>query len=567
MIHANSQRRNRRLHLVSALLLVLAMLLVACGDSTATPAPATTASSQTTAASAASTVASASTTAASASTTVASAATTAAANQAQVKKGGSLKYGLSSDPSGLDPQIHTGAAPAIIKTLVYDTLTRLATDGKPQPWLATSWESADPKTYTFKLRSGVKWHDGSAFSADDVKFSFERIADKQIGATRYPDFSNIASTEVVDPQTVKITLKQPDASFLTVLADVTSSIVSKKFVEAGNDLKTKMMGTGAFTFASRETGVKIELKKSSNFWLEGQPYLDAISFIMYPDDRARLSALQSNAVDFIDYVPWRSYDEINNSGNLAVYSKPATTSALYFNTTKAPFDNPKVRQAVAMAIDPAAIAKAVFFGKAAPVTQGFLVPGTSYAEGQTMPYKFDVEKAKALLTESGYKGEEITLVTTSTYDFLQQTAEIIQSELAAIGMKAKIDSVDFTIFGQKFNKQEFNILTSSFGIAIPDPNYMTQLFAKGSLYSNRTGYVDPKFDELLTKGRSTLVEADRAGTYRELNQLALTQLPIVPIVLREEGEAGAKYVKGYVRYGAGTSGETNRSLLTTWLDK
>ncbi len=288
---------------------------------------------------------------------------------------------------------------------------------------------------------------------------------------------------------------------------------------------------------------------------------------MYPDDRARLSALQSGAVDFADYIPWRSYDELANGGTFSVYSKPATTSAVFFNTTKAPFDNVKLRQAVAAAIDPAAIAKAVFFGKAVPLTYGFLVPGTSYAEGQTMPYKFDVAKAKALVAEAGYNGQEIELVTTSTYDFLQQTAEIVQSELTAIGLKVKITSVDFTVFGQKFNAKEFNMLTSSFSAAIPDPNYMNQLFAKSSLYQNRTGYNDTKIDELLSKGRSTATEADRLATYRELNQLALTQLPIVPLVLREEGEAGAKYVKNYVRFGSGIAGETNRSLLTVWMDK
>lgn len=587
-----------KLPVVSALLLVVTLLLAACGDATST-APAATTAAQTTAATgattAAATTAAAVTTAAGITTPAATAAagattaaggattgaTTAAAGTGAVnpgigveptvapagKTGGVLKYGLSSDPSGLDPQIHTGAAPAIIKTLVYDTLLRLAADGKPLPWLATSWESPDPKNYTFKLRSGVKWHDGTDFTADDVKFSFERIGKKETGATRFPDFSNIESVTAADPLTVKVTLKQPDASFLAVLADVTSSIVSKKFVEGGGDLKTKMMGTGAFSFVTRESGVKIDLKKNANFWIKGQPYLDGISFIMYPDDRARLSALQSGAVDFADYIPWRSYDELANSSTFSVYSKPATTSAIYFNTTKPPFDNVKLRQAVAEAVDPAAIAKAVFFGKAVPLTAGFLVPGTTYAEGQTMPYKFDVAKAKALVAESGYNGQEIELVTTSTYDFLQQTAEIVQSELTAIGLKIKINSVDFTVFGQKFNGKQFNMLTSSFGAPIPDPNYLNQLFAKGSLYQNRTGFSDPKIDELLSKGRSTLVEADRLSAYRELNQYALTQLPIIPLVLREEGEAGAKYVKNYVRYGSGIAGETNRSLLTVWLDK
>jgi peptide/nickel transport system substrate-binding protein len=586
LLHPNSS--SRKLPLVSALLLIVPMLLAACGDATPTTVPAAaTAAGTTAAATSAATTAAAVTTAAgittpaaSATTAAAGTATTAAAAGASNpgagveppvvpagKMGGIMKYGLSSDPSGLDPQLHTGAAPAIIKTLVYDTLTHVAPDGKPLPWLATGWESADPQNYTFKLRSGVKWHDGTDFTADDVKFSYERIGKKETGATRFPDFSNIDTITVVDPLTVKIVLKKPDASFLTVIADVTSSIVSKKFVEAGNDLKTKMMGTGAFTFAARENGVKIDLKKNPNFWLKGQPYLDGISFIMYPDDRARLSALQSGAVDFADYIPWRSYDELAGSSNFAVYSKPATTSALYFNTTKPPFDNVKLRQAVSYAIDPAAIAKAVFFGKAVPASQGFLISGTKYAEGQTTPYKFDVAKAKAMVAESGYTGQEITLVTTSTYDFLQQTAEIIQNELTAIGLKVKLDSVDFTVFGTKFNGKDFNLLTSSFSAAIPDPNYMTSLFAKGSLYGNRTGFVDQKIDDLLTKGRSTLVEADRLATYQELNQLVLNELPILPLVNREEGEAGAKYVKNYVRYGTGVYVETNRSLLTVWMEK
>lgn len=581
MFHPNSS--SRKLPIVSALLLIVPMLLAACGDATPTTVPAAATAAATTAAA---TTAVAVTTAAgitTAAATTAAGATTAAASTGATsanpgmgveppvvpagKTGGILKYGLSSDPSGLDPQLHTGAAPAIIKTLVYDTLTRLAPDGKPLPWLATGWESADPQNYTFKLRSGVKWQDGSDFTADDVKFSFERIGKKETGATRFPDFSNIEAITVVDPLTVKVVLKKPDASFLTVIADVTSSIVSKKFVEAGNDLKTKMMGTGAFSFATRESGVKIDLKKNPNFWLKGQPYLDGISFIMYPDDRARISALQSGAVDFADYIPWRSYNELNNSGTFAVYSKPATTSAVYFNTTKPPFDNVKLRQAVSYAIDPAAIAKAVFFGNAVPASAGFLVPGTTYAEGQTTPYKFDVAKAKALVAESGYTGQEITMVTTSTYDFLQQSAEIIQGQLNAIGLKVKLDSVDFTVFTTKFNGKDFNLLTSSFSAAIPDPNYMTSLFAKGSLYANRTGFVDPKIDELLTKGRSTGTEADRLGTYRDLNQLVLNEMPILPLVLREEGEAGAKYVKNYVRYGTGVYVETNRSLLTVWMEK
>ena len=134
-------------------------------------------------------------------------------------------------------------------------------------------------------------------------------------------------------------------------------------------------------------------------------------------------------------------------------------------------------------------------------------------------------------------------------------------------MKVKLDSVDFATFGQKFNKGEFDILTSSFGLDQPDPNFLTQLFAKGSLYSNRTGYVDAKLDELLLKGRATSVQADRVPIYRELNQYALQQLPLVPLVLRQEGEASQSYVKGFQDYGAGMTSFTNGTLRFTWLNK
>ncbi|MBI5303866.1 MAG: hypothetical protein HY868_17145 [Chloroflexi bacterium] len=527
--------------LVLLVALLLAFLLAACSTPAAQPSNATPATSG-------------------------AAPTTSAASSAP-KKGGIIKYGLSVDPAGLDPHIHNGAAPAFIKTMVYDTLTRYDETGKIIPGLAVSWQVPDNKTYVFTLRDGVKWHDGSPFSADDVKYTFDRILDKKNGATRQADLGMISKVEVVDPKTVKLTLSDSNASLLSVLGRETVSIVSKKFAESSGDVNVTMMGTGPFKYTNREKGVRIELRRNPDYWEADKIYLDGIDFIMYPDDRARVSAMQSGAVDIIDYVPWRNFDELENTAAFKMYATPTIISALYMNTRKPPFDNAKVRQAVASAVDPNAIAKAVFFGRASPTTGGFLPVG-SYSEGQSLPYKFDVAQAKKLLAEGGYKeGTEFIIVTTSTYSFLQQTAELVQQQLVAIGMKPKIESVDFTVFGQKFNKGEFDILTSSFQIDQPDPNYMTQLFAKGSLYSNRTGYVDAKYDDLLLKGRATLTESERISIYRELNQYALQQLSIIPIVARAEGEAAATYVKGYRRLGPGLVSNNNAALRYVWLDK
>jgi len=483
------------------------------------------------------------------------------------KKGGIIKYGLSSDPAGLDPHIHNGAAPAFIKTMVYDTLTRYDDTGKVIPGLAASWQVPDDKTYIFTLREGVKWHDGSPFTADDVKYTLDRILDKKTGATRQADLGMISKVEVVDPKTVKLALSDANASLLAVLGRETVSILSKKFGEGGGDINVTMMGTGPFKYGNREKGVRLEVRRNADYWEADKIYLDGIDFIMYPDDRARVSALQSGAVDMIDYVPWRNFDELENTSTFKLYSTPTIVSALYMNTRKAPFDNVKARQAVASAVDPNAIAKAVFFGRAVSTTGGFLPVG-AYSDGQTLPYKFDPAQAKKLLAEGGYKeGTEFVIVTTSTYSFLQQTAELVQQQLVAIGMKPKIESVDFTVFGQKFNKGEFDILTSSFSIDQPDPNYMTQLFAKGSLYGNRTGYVDAKYDDLLLKGRATLDQEKRIPIYRELNQYALQQLSIIPVVARAEGEAAATYVKGYRRLGPGLISNNNAALRYVWLDK
>lgn len=488
------------------------------------------------------------------------------ANTTQIKKGGVLKWGLSTDPTHLDPHIHNGAAPAIVKNMLYDTLTRYNDNRTTAPGLAVSWDNPDPKTYTFKLRDGVKFHDGSPLTGDDVKFSIERILDKKTGATRNADLAMVSKVEVIDPLTVKFTLSEPNTGLLSVLARETTAILSKKWVEAGNDPQTKPNGTGAFKFVSWEKGVKITVAKFADYWEKDKPYLDGIDFLPYPDDRARLSALQSGAVDAIDYVPWRNYEEVISNKSLTMFSNPQTISALYLNTKKAPFDNVKIRQAVAMAVDQNAIVKAVFFGNAVPANSGFLPPG-AYGDGQTLPFKFDPDGAKKLLADAGYNGQEITIVTAFDYSFLQQTAELTQAALQAIGMKVKLDSVDFATFGQKFNKGEFDILTSSFGLDQPDPNFLTQVLAKGSLYSNRTGYVDPKFDDLLLKGRSATTEADRVPIYRELNQYALQQLPLIPLVLRQEGEASQNYVKGFQDYGAGMTSYTNGTLRFTWMNK
>jgi len=572
---------SRRTLLVSTTLTAATAILAACGskgsDSATDVARSTPAASVPTAAATAATGAppmSPTTPASAPVTGMAGATIVASPTVAPVgmpKRGGTLMYGLSADPPNLDPQVSKGAAAQTVKELVYNTLLRYWRGGKLQPDLAESYDQPDPQTVRFKLRSGVSFHDGTPLTADDVKFSFDRILDPKTGADRRVVFNTIEKVTVDDPLTVRFSLKQPDGAFLVNIALPTAAILSKKFLEAGNNLDKTMMGTGPFKFISREPGVKLILERNPSYFHSGLPYLDRITFVPYPDDNTRVNAIRGGDVAMIDYVPWKDMDAIIKSTNLTLTS--ASESAymcLIYNTKQKPFDDPKVRRAFSYAIDRQNIVDTVFFGRGSTITGG-LLPSNSpgYEASLKNTYTYDPDRAKSLLKDAGYDFKSLPalkLMSTSTYSFHQGTSEVSQAELKRTGINTDLDLVEWATAIERGNKGDFQYRVHGLALDTVDPDSLTTYFRTGSSYGQATGFSDPDIDKLLGQGRAETDAGKRKDLYVQVEKRLIDLQPFTYLAWREQGEAVSKRLKGYEHFPGGLFAISALTLEEAYLE-
>jgi peptide/nickel transport system substrate-binding protein len=501
---------------------------------------------------------------------VTQAAPAAAGAAGQPKTGGTLRYGMVNDPSTMDPHKFSGAAADVLYGMVYNSLVQYKPDwGGVDGDLAESWDIKDNLSYTFKLRQGVKFHDGSPMTADDVKFSFDRIMDPQTGAYVRPLIApTLDRIEVVDPQTVRITVKQVNAAFLSALALPSAAIVSKKFVEGGGDLNKTMMGTGPFKFDSRQPNVEIKLVKNPDYFEKGKPYLDAITVLPLPDDTARSTALRNGSVDFIDFVPWKDISAIASNPGFKVYSDTESSGLFMFmKMTVPPLDKPEVRQALNYAVDREAVVKATFFGRGALMNDIFM-PKTHWAYVKDLPggYSYDPAKAKSLLAQAGYpNGFKINMLSTHEVAMHKSGAEIVQANLRDVGIEANLELIDFATDVKRQSAGEYELLMWGGGPLYGEVDFLSAYFRSGSTFPKNTGYSNPQLDKLLDDARMTLDQNQRKGLYRQAFDIILKDAPWIPLAYREQGEAAASNVKGYERVlGSNWNG---RRIAMTWIDK
>jgi peptide/nickel transport system substrate-binding protein len=324
----------------------------------------------------------------------------------------SLVVGMAVEPPGLDPTI---AAPVAIREVtwvnLYEGLVRIDRAGKVQPLLAKSWEvSPDGLTYTFRLQSGVKFHDGSAFDSADVKFAFDRARDPKSTNAQKQIFAPIDAIETPDPQTVVIRLKQPSGNFLYYLGWGDAVIVAPETAEAN---KSNPVGTGPFKFKAWNRGDRVELVKNPDYWNKDRIKLDSVTFRFINDPQAQVAAVRAGDVDaFPNIGAPELFAELKKDARFtAVAGNTEGEIVAGMNNTKKPFDDPRVRRALMHAVDRKALVEGAYSGFGQPIG-GHFSPNHPAFQDQTKVLPFDQARAKALLKEAGYgNGLSITMKT------------------------------------------------------------------------------------------------------------------------------------------------------------
>jgi peptide/nickel transport system substrate-binding protein len=353
-----------------------------------------------------------------------------------------LTIGIQLEPTSLDPT--TGGAAAAIRTVtdlnIYEGLTQIDKDGAVQPRLAKSWDiSDDGLTYTFHLNEGVKYHDGTDFDAEDVKWTLDRDRGPDSTSAQKQLFAAIASVDVIDPATVKVTLSQPHGDFLYDMAWADAVIVGS---ESAANNQTNPIGTGPYTFKDWVQGDHIDLVRNENYW-GPKPPLAAATFKFISDPTAATSALLAGDVDVFSGFPAPELLEqfkANPDFQVLVGSTQGET-IMAMNNKHPPLDNVKVREAIAHAIDRQAIIDGSQYGYGTPIGS-FFPPGDPAYVDLTDLSNFDPEKSKQLLAEAGVKDLTLTFkVPPAAY--ARAAAPIIQQQLAAVGITVNVVNVEW----------------------------------------------------------------------------------------------------------------------------
>jgi len=422
-----------------------------------------------------------------------------------------LVLGMPLEPPHLDPT--AGAAAAIDEVLyanVFEGLTRIGARGEVLPALAESWTvSDDGKVYTFKLRSSVKFHDGTDFNADDVKFSLDRArADDSTNAQKAL-FAAIDTVEAVDPATVKVTLKTPQGAFLYNMGWGDAVIVAP---ESATTNKEKPVGTGPFRFDNWAKGSSITIVRADGYW--GEPAaLDKAEFRIIPDAAAAVPALLSGDVQALpNFQLGDALPQVQSDPRFkVVIGSTEGETILAINNKKPPFDNLKVRQAIAHTIDRKAIIDGASGGLGTPIGSHFSPANDAYVD-LTGTYPYDPAKAKELLKEAGLESGFKTTLKLPPVGYARDGGQIIASELRNIGIEAEIIPVEWADWlKQVFTEKDYDLSI----VSHTEPNDI-DIYSRKDYYFN---YDNPAFDKVIEELNLTSDEARRKELYGQAQKI------------------------------------------------
>jgi peptide/nickel transport system substrate-binding protein len=458
---------------------------------------------------------------------------------AQARKG-VINVLVQPEPPGLMMGLVQNGPTQLIAGNIYEGLLRYDEKLVPQPQLATSWTvSPDSKVYTFKLKPGVKWHDGKPFTAADVVFSVDVFLRKTHARLR-SSLQAVKSVKALDPLTVEFQLNYAFGPFLGIFENGTMPMVPRHIYEgtdfATNPANATPIGTGPLKFKEWVKGSYIQLVANEQYHTPGVPGVESVYFHVIPDAAARAAAFESGKVDVVPGGAVEFFDvaRLAKLPGVEVTTKGweffAPHSWLWINNRKAPMDNVKFRQAVWTAIDRDAMTKIAWHGYAKPATGPFNSHIKFHSDDVTR-YPRDLAKAKKLLAESGYKGETLRLLPLPYGESWLRQAEIVRQNLTQAGVKIEMLATDVAGWNQRMNEWDFD-LGFTYVYQYGDPalgvgrNYTSTNIAKGSPFNNVAGYVNPKVDELFEAGAREADPEKRKSIYLQVQKLLVEEVPV-----------------------------------------
>ncbi len=439
----------------------------------------------------------------------------------------------------------------------YEGLYGFDKDMKMTPVLATGYEvSKDGLTYTFKLRSGIKFHDGTPFNAEAVKANFDRVTNPDNKLKRYNLYKNIAKTEAVNDLTVKFTLKEPFAPFVNSLTHPSGVIISPTALKKyGKDIAQNPVGTGPFKFVEWKPSDYMKVAKFDGYWQKGLPKVDSITWRPVPDNNTRTSMMQTGEAQFAFSVPPEAVETLKKNANLDVVVAPSIIARyISMNVQQKPFDNPKVREALNYAINKEALAKVAFAGNAVP-SEGVLPPGVQFAT-KLGPWPYDPAKAKALLKEAGYpNGFESTLWSAYNHSTAQKVIQFAQQQLAQVGVKVTVRALEA---GQRVAEVEsaqdpakapVRMYYVGWSSSTGEADWaMRPLLAGESMPPrgfNTAYYNNPDVNAAIAKALVTTDEAERGKIYADAQQRIWKDAPWIFLNTEQLVSAKSKKLSGF----------------------
>jgi peptide/nickel transport system substrate-binding protein len=441
--------------------------------------------------------------------------------------GGTLKVALTGDPDVLDPTHANLYTSWQILDDIFNKLVDLDVNGNIIPELATSWVQKSPTMWVFNLVPNATFHNGVPFTANDVKFTFDRILAPATHNNYTGNFNEIDGVEVLSPHSVAFHLKYPFGPFLTNLAQQ-ADIVNQAAVEASDALRHPI-GTGPFQFVNWVQDASITVKRNPHYFQAGKPYLDEVVYNFLPVDQSRIEGLQSGTLDWVDAVPLQELPSLqsNSSYRYVTSDKAGFPDFIALNTAAPPFNNKALRQAVAWAVDLKEILDIAYFGAGQIGSQE--VGDKSQWYGGKNPYQSgpNLAKARQKLKEAGYEnGLTVTYLAEPAYPELLKIAELVQSQLSAINIKVNVQQLETSVWIDKYVTSDFQ-MTSAYWSGMVDPDNFWSNILKGGTPSNFTKYNNPTVNSLIQQAKTATDVATRRALYTRIREIVWDDVPLI----------------------------------------